>query len=274
MGRTLVANKLLACSACGKRQRGRPLNAIVREHMIRFGIYLALFAMPHFAWALSAAITATLEGGDRPMVVGRTNLPDGMEFGVTVMRRDNSYIAQSKAVVSAGQFRAGPFSEKGAPLGTGTYQIEVTSPLASLQSPSVRTVIGQDGEKLDGPLAKTSMLGHGKVLEYEVTVTFGTARNAANSDRARRQAKLDATKQLAAIIRHGRAMERLRRDDLGSAAECGRQMREWQPKAKALDKNLVYGNLKAAAGQAISCVSCLSDAKSYCDQAAELIRDW
>ena len=30
MGRTLVANRLLAGSACGKRQRGRPLNAIVR----------------------------------------------------------------------------------------------------------------------------------------------------------------------------------------------------------------------------------------------------
>jgi hypothetical protein len=29
VGRTLVANELLACSARGKRQRGRPLNAIV-----------------------------------------------------------------------------------------------------------------------------------------------------------------------------------------------------------------------------------------------------
>ena len=32
MGRTLVANKLLAGSACGKRQRGRPLNSVVRLH--------------------------------------------------------------------------------------------------------------------------------------------------------------------------------------------------------------------------------------------------
>ena len=30
MGRTLAANKLLAGSACGKRQRGRPLNSVVR----------------------------------------------------------------------------------------------------------------------------------------------------------------------------------------------------------------------------------------------------
>ena len=35
MGRTLVANRLLAGSACGKRQRVRPLNSVVRqqEHM-------------------------------------------------------------------------------------------------------------------------------------------------------------------------------------------------------------------------------------------------
>ena len=33
MGRTLVANRLLAGSACGKRQRGRPLNAIVSHHL-------------------------------------------------------------------------------------------------------------------------------------------------------------------------------------------------------------------------------------------------
>ena len=33
MGRTLVANGLLACSACGGGRRGRPLNAIVRRHL-------------------------------------------------------------------------------------------------------------------------------------------------------------------------------------------------------------------------------------------------
>jgi hypothetical protein len=33
VGRTLVANKVLACSACGKRHRGRPLNSVVSRHM-------------------------------------------------------------------------------------------------------------------------------------------------------------------------------------------------------------------------------------------------
>jgi hypothetical protein len=34
VGRTLVANRLLAGSACGKRQRVRPLNSVVRRHLI------------------------------------------------------------------------------------------------------------------------------------------------------------------------------------------------------------------------------------------------
>jgi quercetin dioxygenase-like cupin family protein len=32
VGRTLVANRLLAGSACGKRRRGRPLNSVVSHH--------------------------------------------------------------------------------------------------------------------------------------------------------------------------------------------------------------------------------------------------
>src|SRR5438477_452947 len=35
VGRTLVANRLLAGSACGKRRRGRPLNSVVRHQAMR-----------------------------------------------------------------------------------------------------------------------------------------------------------------------------------------------------------------------------------------------
>jgi hypothetical protein len=34
LGRTLVANRLLAGSACGKQSRGRPLNSIVSPHFV------------------------------------------------------------------------------------------------------------------------------------------------------------------------------------------------------------------------------------------------
>jgi hypothetical protein len=240
--------------------------------MIRIGFFIPLLFAAQFTWAFPVSISTTVEGGDKPTVVGKTNLPDSMELMVTLIRRDNSYIAQRKVVVSTGRFRAGPFSQKGAPLEPGGYQIEVSSPIASLQPQSVRAVIGEDGEKQDGPLTKKSILGQGKVLEYETTIRIGTARAALDSDRARNQATLDATKQLADIIRHGRSMQRLRRDDLNAASECGKQMRIWQPKAKALDQTLDYGKLKAAASEAISCVSCLPSAKSYCDRAEEIMK--
>jgi hypothetical protein len=53
VGRTLVANKLLAGSACGKRHRGRPLNLVARHHMdsdenasaVWFGVVVAIGAL-------------------------------------------------------------------------------------------------------------------------------------------------------------------------------------------------------------------------------------
>jgi hypothetical protein len=41
VGRTLVANRLLARSACGKRRRGRPLNAAVRHQVYRASKWMA-----------------------------------------------------------------------------------------------------------------------------------------------------------------------------------------------------------------------------------------
>ncbi len=51
MGRTLVANRLLAGSACGKRHRGRPLNSVVRHQAMSDFAALAV-------WALVAGVIA------------------------------------------------------------------------------------------------------------------------------------------------------------------------------------------------------------------------
>jgi hypothetical protein len=39
VGRTLVANGLLAGSACGKRRVARPLNSGVRHHFVKVDVY-------------------------------------------------------------------------------------------------------------------------------------------------------------------------------------------------------------------------------------------
>ncbi len=58
VARTLVANQRLAGSACGKRQRGLPLNAIVRAHLMSVwkpsAIFIGFFAgfvVPYIALA-------------------------------------------------------------------------------------------------------------------------------------------------------------------------------------------------------------------------------
>jgi len=159
--------------------------------MIRFAALFVLWVVAKTTFAFSVSITTTLEGGDKPVVVGKTNLPNGTKLMVTLSRRESSYMAQANAVVSDGQFRAGPFSQKGVPLNPGAYQIAVSSPLAALQPQSVRAVIGQDGSMLEGPLSKRSEFG-GSVVEYRATATIGTASASTQRDQAARdEAKKD-----------------------------------------------------------------------------------
>jgi hypothetical protein len=140
------------------------------------------------AFAFKVTMSTNTEGGDKPAVIGVTNLPDGTELMVTVKRSESGYMAQSKVRVSNGSFRAGPFSQKAAPLIPGTYTVEISTPIAAVQSPSVRSVIGRDGSNLEGPLAKQSTFGGktlgGKVVEYQTAFTVGGGKSSADADRA------------------------------------------------------------------------------------------
>jgi hypothetical protein len=132
-----------------------------------------------------------VEGEGKPTVLGKTNLPHGTELMVTISRKESSYMGQSTARVSNGEFRVGPFSQKGAPLNHGTYMLEVTSPLASLQPPNVQRIIGRDGSKLEGPLVKKSILGENAV-QYEITFQVGGDKTSnALDETARQQQKKD-----------------------------------------------------------------------------------
>lgn len=99
------------------------------------------------------ALDVTLERVARGKVqlVGQTNLPDGMRLMLGLRNRSIDYSAQNKVTVSNGQFRSDPFSNRGAALPAGTYQVSVSSPLPRLQPASVRTVTGENGEALRGP---------------------------------------------------------------------------------------------------------------------------
>jgi len=134
-------------------------------------------------------ITISVQGGSKPVIVGRTNLPAGMELMVSLRRNENAYFAQAKAAVANGQFQAGPFSQKGVPLNPGRYLIEVSSPLATLQPPSVRAIIGQKGENLRGVAARVAF-GE-KVVAFSQFIAVGAAVSPVKDAKARAQDKKD-----------------------------------------------------------------------------------
>ena len=135
-------------------------------------------------------LSARLEGGAKPAVVGVTNLPDGTLLMVTLSRKQSSYSAQDKATVSGGSFRAGPFSQQGSDLNPGKYTIDIGSPLAALQPASVQAAFGDNGSNLKGPLTGPSPIG-GTVVDYSTQMAIGGTADTSLDAAARDKAKQD-----------------------------------------------------------------------------------
>lgn len=137
-------------------------------------------------WALVVTISITVEGIDRPIVIGETNLPDGTVVTVTLSRTADGYAKQFITSVQNGAFRAGPFEQHGQPLGQGLYDIQVMVPVAWKQPRHVQAVIGRDGERLEGPLVKLSEAFRANVVEYHQSLPIG---DEFAVERARREAE-------------------------------------------------------------------------------------
>jgi len=144
------------------------------------------------ASALTVTMTAKVESNEKPVVIGTTNLPDGVSLMITLTRSASKFMAQDKATVKDGAFRAGPFSQKGSGLNPGTYTLEVIMPLADLQPPYTWPIIGNQGASLRGPLSKKSEFG-GRIVEYRTKFEVGGGQPSAKKDKeARMQANKDA----------------------------------------------------------------------------------
>jgi len=136
----------------------------------------------------TVVLSARLEGGSKPAVVGLTNLPDGTKLLVTLSRKQSAYSAQDKAVVAHGVFRAGPFSQQGSALNPGKYTIEVGTPLAALQPANVRAAFGANGENLKGPIVAPSPFG-GTVVDYSTRASVAGKPNGGLDSAARARAE-------------------------------------------------------------------------------------
>jgi hypothetical protein len=126
---------------------------------------------------LVVAIETSVSGGTRPTVTGKTNLPDGTHL-LLALRKPWLPNAKERlaaglpacgdycgpltvsgrsiaddVVVKNGRFSDGPFTDRGAALRTGIYNLDVYQVIdPSGQPPEVFAVIGPNGENLRGPL--------------------------------------------------------------------------------------------------------------------------
>lgn len=121
--------------------------------------------------AFSVTVTAVAQGDPtKPTIAGTTNLPSGTKLIISVVRRERGYNAQAQSDVGAnGSFTGGPFSEKGAPLAPGTYQIQVLMPVSAGQPGSVTSVIGDRGQNISRPFVRSGPAGLGKIVEFKTS---------------------------------------------------------------------------------------------------------
>jgi hypothetical protein len=157
--------------------------------LARIALSVAAISASGICLALTPTLTTAIENPVRPIVTGQTNLPDGTQLLLTISRAESRFEAQSKVKVVKGGFRSEQFSQKGADLNPGKYKLEIVMPVAAVQTPEVRAVIGTNGEKMSGPLVKPGVVG--KVVRYATSFNAGGASNAQADQAARAQQQSD-----------------------------------------------------------------------------------
>jgi len=104
-------------------------------------------------------------------ISGTTNFPDGMKMWVILGRKK----AQQDAFVRGGQFRSGPFYQKG-PVITGSQPLELTAYFnGAWQDRSVISLLGEGGKHLHGSLFKLTdpdVVDSNNILEATFTISL------------------------------------------------------------------------------------------------------
>ncbi|MFA7608115.1 MAG: hypothetical protein WCY08_16205 [Rhodocyclaceae bacterium] len=136
---------------------------------ILFALSAMLFCAS--ALALDVFMSVAVDGDGRPVVSGKTNLPDSTALMVSISGEQSRLKQQSKAIVRRGNFQAGPFTNRGQPLADGEYTFSISTPVASLLPKEVQAVIGSQGERLSGPLV--AHIPGGKLIKYTGQFTVG-----------------------------------------------------------------------------------------------------
>jgi hypothetical protein len=218
-----------------------------------------------------------INGTREPKIFGDTNLPDGTELMFSIEGKSVRYNGQDKATVQNGRFQSKTFSKDNTGFEAGQYIAEVSMPIPAVQSPAVRSVIGEQGENLKGSLVRrgnlgvTVSLGQPFQLKADGTISLTQNKSAIANAEKNAFAVFDALRRLE---QQGRSTESLRSNQsIEKIRECGNLMRERQliaddlrSKAESLPQPYSF-LLGTAAIELKLCVSCSSFAIDNCDRA-------
>lgn len=123
------------------------------------------------ALEVELAVDATVNADGSVSVSAATNLPAGTKLGATVRSVDGTFTAQDSQTVLDGTASFGPFTAQGAALPAGTYDVNVTMPIARNQAQDVKDIIGGHGEHLAGPLVETESITGDAVVTVDTVLT-------------------------------------------------------------------------------------------------------
>jgi hypothetical protein len=100
-------------------------------------------------------------------VAGETNLPDGANLQVEVYAGGRLVAVDFPVVVSRGGFQTRALLQRGKPFTLSEYQLHLSATFdRSSQPPSLLLVVGEKGERLQGPLIHRVDAASGAKLRY------------------------------------------------------------------------------------------------------------
>ena|GEM_PF-3792310 len=121
---------------------------------------LYIINLPMNAFASDITASVSVIGNGKPILTVKTNLPPKSVLMASLANPINlggdGYFALEKGEVTANQtVQFGPFTKNGDRLSSGTYQVKISTVMASLQPEEARSFFGMHGERLTGPLVSS-----------------------------------------------------------------------------------------------------------------------
>lgn len=108
------------------------------------------------------------DASGRARIVGTSNLPDGTVLSYSICDVAKTFLGQDEGAVYAGRFESTWFSFRGERFPSGRYEVGVTVPFRNAQPAEVKAVLGENLERMEGPLVEwMEIRALGKVASRE-----------------------------------------------------------------------------------------------------------